>query len=327
MKFLDRAKIFIKSGDGGDGCVSFRREKFIPMGGPDGGNGGDGGDIIIHVTPDLNTLIDFRYQQHFKAAKGEGGKGKNRTGKKGKSLTLRLPPGTQIWNDDETVLLKDITTSQEDFILLKGGQGGLGNQHFKSSVQKAPRFSQKGFPGEDMWVWLQLKLIADVGLIGLPNAGKSTMISLFSRAGPKIAPYPFTTLIPHLGTVTWKEKRFVMADIPGLVKDAHAGKGLGHRFLGHIERSFLLVHLVSAESDDVVQDYEIIQHELKQYDQTLWERKQILVLSKADTQDPLLLGKKKAQLETYTQKEVFVVSCITPSGTTELLDRITEDIP
>ena len=324
MKFLDRAKIFLKSGDGGDGCVSFRREKFIPQGGPDGGSGGDGGDILFDISCDLNTLIDFRYQQHFKASKGENGKGQNCTGGKGKDLILKMPPGTQIWNEDETLLLHDILPPYEGFRFLKGGRGGMGNSHFKSSTHKTPKFAQKGEFGEEMWVWLKLKLIADVGLVGLPNAGKSTIISLFSGAKPKIAPYPFTTLTPHLGSVKNNENPFVIADIPGLIKDAHSGKGLGHRFLGHIERCGIILHIISAESADLVSDYNIINNELNRYDPKLAHKLQMVVLNKIDLLSSAETEKQKTLLEKHLQKPIHTLSCVTKEGAENLPKAIAE---
>ena len=242
MKFLDQAKIYIASGNGGDGCASFRREKYIEFGGPNGGDGGKGGNIIFKVDDNLNTLIDFRYQQHFKAKKGENGRGKNQTGANGSNMVIKVPPGTEIYNEDKTVLLTDLTKIDEEYILLKGGNGGLGNNHFKSSVNQAPRKFTKGELGEERWIWLSLKLFADIGVIGLPNAGKSTLLSTISNANPKIGDYPFTTLHPVLGTVKRFDKEIVLADIPGLIEGAHEGKGLGDKFLAHIERCKYLLY-------------------------------------------------------------------------------------
>lgn len=326
MKFLDRAKIFLKSGDGGDGCVSFRREKFIPQGGPDGGNGGSGGDILFDISCDLNTLIDFRYQQHFKAPKGENGRGQNCSGKKGQSLTILVPPGTQIWNEDNSILLHDMVPPYDPFIFLKGGRGGMGNAHFKSSTHKTPKFAQKGEVGEEMWVWLHLKLIADVGLVGFPNVGKSTLISHISRASPKIASYPFTTLTPHLGVVNDKLGSFVVADIPGLIEDAHAGKGLGHRFLSHVERCKIIVHIISADGPNVVQDYDIISEELRLYDEKLALKPRIIVLNKIDLVTPEDVRQKRVDLEKHTKKPVHLLSCETKEGIESLTHVMAQNL-
>lgn len=325
MKFLDRAKIFLKSGDGGNGCVSFRREKFIPMGGPDGGSGGEGGDIVFEVSKDLNTLIDFRYQQHFKAKKGEGGKGRSRSGKKGDSLLLKVPPGTQVWNEDETVLLKDFV-GKERLVFLKGGRGGVGNEHFKSSTHKAPKFAQQGAPGQELWVWLQLKLIADVGLIGLPNAGKSSLLSAVSNANPKTADYPFTTLFPHLGVATFKGKAFVMADIPGLIEGAHTGKGLGQKFLSHVERCKLLIHIMDASSTSLKKDYEQIQQEISEYDNKMPKKVGLIVLNKQDLLSDMEAVVAKETIQSCTKKPVKFLSCFTRLGMDALLDAILENL-
>ena len=326
MKFLDRAKIFLKSGDGGDGCVSFRREKFVPDGGPDGGNGGRGGDVLFDISYDLNTLIDFRYQQHFKASKGGNGRGQNCSGKKGPDLTILVPPGTQIWNEDNTVLLHDMVPPYDPFVFLKGGRGGMGNAHFKSSTHKTPKFAQKGEVGEEMWVWLNLKLIADVGLVGFPNAGKSTFLSLISRASPKIASYPFTTLNPHLGVVNEKSKSFVVADIPGLIEDAHTGKGLGHRFLSHIERCRMLVHIINADSVDVIKDYDVISQELGRYDDQLALKPRILALNKIDLVSLDEAQEEKDALEKRTQKPVHLLSCTTKEGVDALTKAMADNL-
>lgn len=282
MQFLDEAKIFLKSGDGGAGSISFRREKFIEFGGPDGGDGGRGGDIIFEVV-DGNTLIDYRYQQHFKAQKGHHGMGRNRTGGDGNDVVLRVPVGTQIIHEDRKTVLLDLTTIGERVVFLKGGIGGRGNTRFKSSTNQAPRRADTGMPGEEMWVWLRLKLMADAGLVGLPNAGKSTFISACTRARPKIADYPFTTLVPKLGVVYLDTKEFVLADIPGLIEGAHMGVGLGHKFLGHVERCRVLLHLIDAGLEDVVGAYQTIRNELTLYGGHLAEKTEILALSKSDT--------------------------------------------
>ncbi|MDP6896841.1 MAG: GTPase ObgE, partial [Rhodospirillales bacterium] len=265
MKFLDEAKIYLKSGDGGDGCVSFRREKFIEFGGPDGGDGGRGGDIEFVCVDNLNTLIDFRYKQHFKAGRGTHGMGRNRSGPKGKAITIKVPVGTQILSEDKEEVLADMTAAGETKALLRGGDGGRGNARFKSSTNQAPRRYDPGWPGEELWVWLRLKLIADAGLVGLPNAGKSTFLSAVTRAHPKIGDYPFTTLHPNLGVVRRGNDEFVLADIPGIIEGASEGAGLGTRFLGHVERCRVLLHLIDATGDDPVHSYETIRKEIEAY--------------------------------------------------------------
>ena len=255
MKFLDEAKVYIRSGDGGNGCVAFRREKFIEFGGPSGGNGGRGGDVIVEVADGLNTLIDYRYQQHFKAPKGVNGMGSDRHGANGKDIVMKVPLGTQIFDEDRETLIHDFTELGEKFVLATGGNGGFGNAHFKTSTNRAPRNANPGLPGEERWIWLRLKLIADAGLVGLPNAGKSTFLSVVSAAKPKIADYPFTTLHPQLGVVGVDSSEFVLADIPGLIEGAHEGVGLGDRFLGHVERCRVLLHLVDATSEHAGKDY------------------------------------------------------------------------
>ncbi|MBA4249366.1 MAG: GTPase ObgE [Candidatus Puniceispirillum sp.] len=282
MKFLDECKIFIQSGHGGAGCISFRREKFIEYGGPDGGNGGKGGSVYITAVQNLNTLIDFRYKQHFKAQTGHHGMGANRTGPHGEDIILNVPVGTQIFEDDKETLIKDMLVPNETFIILRGGDGGFGNAHYKTSTNQAPRKSTPGWPGEEKWIWLHLKLIADVGLIGLPNAGKSSFLSVATRAKPKIADYPFTTLNPQLGVVSAYDKEFVLADIPGLIEDAHLGHGLGTRFLGHIERCETLIHLIDCTSENIIGDYGIVRKELECYDETLSKKQEIIVLNKSD---------------------------------------------
>src|SRR5450755_2292678 len=278
MKFLDEAKVYIRSGDGGNGCVAFRREKFIEFGGPSGGNGGRGGDVIIEVVDGLNTLIDYRFQQHFKAPKGTNGMGKDRHGANGKPIVLKVPVGTQIFDEDRETLVHDCTQLGERFILAKGGNGGFGNAHFKSPTNRAPRNANPGQLGEERWIWLRLKLIADAGLIGLPNAGKSTFLAAVSAAKPKIAAYPFTTLHPNLGVVRVDATDFVLADIPGLIEGAHEGAGLGTRFLGHVERCRVLLHLVDATEEDVAGAYRIVRGELKAYGAGLEKKKEIVSL-------------------------------------------------
>jgi len=295
MKFLDQAKIYIASGHGGSGSISFRREAHVPFGGPDGGNGGRGGDIIAECTDGLNTLIDFRYQQHFKARPGEGGKGRDRSGISGKDLILRLPLGTQVLDETNNFILADMTKIGQRVTLAKGGEGGKGNAFFKTSTNQAPRKSQPGGPLEEKWIWLRLKLIADIGLVGLPNAGKSTLLSRITAAKPKIADYPFTTLHPNLGVVNQDNKEFVVADIPGLIKGAHEGQGLGHRFLGHVERCKGLIHLIDITSKNIVDDYTTIINEISAYDKNLSKKKQIVVLNKVDAveKDVIETAKKK----------------------------------
>lgn len=322
MKFLDEAKIFIKSGDGGAGCVSFRREKFIEYGGPDGGNGGKGGDIIFEAVSNLNTLIDFRYHQHFKAPKGDHGKGSNRTGSGGEDIIIKVPVGTQILAEDKETLLADFVQDGQRLAFLKGGDGGLGNEHFKSSTNQAPRKASPGWPGEEMWIWLRLKLIADVGIVGLPNAGKSTFLSIVSRARPKIADYPFTTLVPNLGVVYFHEKEFVMADVPGLIEGAHEGIGLGTRFLGHVERCKAILHLVDGTGEDVVDAYRIIRKELELYDQGITEKPEVIALNKCDALTEDMIAEKKKALEKATGQNVFSLSSISHKGMPEILERL-----
>lgn len=322
MKFLDEAKIFVKSGDGGNGCASFRREKFIEYGGPDGGDGGRGGHILIEAVDNLNTLIDYRYQQHFKAPKGENGKGAQRTGGSGEDITLKVPVGTQVFAEDKETLLHDFTTPGEKILFLRGGDGGFGNLHYKTSTNRAPERANPGFPGQECWIWLRLKLIADIGLLGLPNAGKSTFLSIVSRAKPKIADYPFTTLVPQLGVVRLENEEFVIADIPGLIEGAHEGAGLGHRFLGHVERCAALLHLLDANEEDIVKHYTIIRNELKSYDSNLASLPEVIVLNKSDLIEKELLQKKKKALEKASKKDVFLLSAITRDGLESLLYKL-----
>jgi GTP-binding protein len=324
MKFLDQAKIFVKSGDGGAGCVGFRREKYIEFGGPDGGDGGRGGDVIVEVVANLNTLIDYRYQQHFKAQRGGHGMGQNRSGPSGKSVVLRVPVGTQILADDNETLIADLTKPGERFVLLKGGDGGYGNTHFKSSTNQAPRRADPGWPGEERWIWLRLKLIADVGLVGLPNAGKSTFLAATSSARPKIADYPFTTLKPQLGVVRVDEQEFVVADLPGLIEGAAEGRGLGHRFLGHLERCGAVLHLIDGTQDDVVGAYKTIRAELEAYGQGLTGKPEIIGLSKADALDAAAVKKKRTALQRAVRRrsadaKVMVLSGVSGAGVPEVL--------
>lgn len=319
MKFLDEAKIFIKSGDGGDGCVSFRREKNIPFGGPNGGNGGRGGNVIVECVDGLNTLIDFRYQQHFKAKRGTHGMGTNRDGPKGESIVIKVPVGTQILDEENKIVLADFTKVGQSQVLAKGGDGGYGNAHFKTSTNQAPRRFDPGWPGEEMWVWLRLKLIADAGLVGLPNAGKSTFLAAVSRARPKIADYPFTTLHPNLGVVGIDEEEFVIADIPGLIEGAHEGAGLGHRFLGHVERCGVLLHLVDGTADDVVESYKIIRDELEAYGGVLKDKVEIVALNKCDALQSEEADEKHQALRKASGADVKKLSGIAGTGVEDVL--------
>ncbi len=326
MRFLDQAKIYVKAGDGGSGCVSFRREKYIPHGGPNGGDGGNGGNVIIRVNEGLNTLIDFRYKQHFKAKRGTHGMGSNRTGAAGADIILDLPLGTQLFTEDGETLLADLKESDQVITLARGGRGGQGNARFKSSTNQAPRFAQPGEEGDERWVWLKLKLLADAGLVGLPNAGKSTFLAAVSRAKPKIADYPFTTLEPKLGTVIIDDQSFVIADIPGLIEGAHEGAGLGDRFLGHIERSGVLLHLVDGTQDDVAGAYETIRTELEAYGQTLENRTELVCLNKADALTDDVLAERKEALETAAGRQVIVTSGASGIGVKEVLRAAWEAI-
>lgn len=298
MRFLDEAKIYVKSGDGGAGAISFRREKFVEFGGPDGGDGGRGGDVILRCVPNLNTLIDYRYTQHFRAKNGKGGAGRQRTGASADPLILEAPPGTQILDEDKEFVLADLTEPGQAVVIAKGGDGGFGNLHYKSSVTQAPKRNSPGWPGEERWIWLRLKLIADAGLVGLPNAGKSTFLAAVSAAKPKIADYPFTTMHPNLGVVRLDDRReFVLADIPGLIEGAHEGAGIGDRFLGHVERCSVLLHLVDgAGEEDVGDSYQVIRRELAAYGGGLAEKPEILALNKTDALDPETLTERLACL-------------------------------
>lgn len=326
MHFIDHVKIYLKSGDGGDGCVSFHREKFIEMGGPDGGNGGKGGDIIFETDPNLNTLIDFRYKQHFKAQKGEHGRGSNCTGAHGKSIVIKVPIGTQIFDEHKETVLFDLVKPEERFVFLKGGDGGRGNATFKTATNRAPRQFEKGWPGKETWVWLQLKLLADVGLVGLPNAGKSTFLSVATRAKPKIGDYPFTTIKPQLGVASVNDREFVIADIPGLIENAHLGSGLGDRFLGHIERCKVLLHLIDISSEDIEHDYEIIRHELEAYGHGLIDKPSIIALTKIDLVDDHRVEEAKKMLTKYSKFPVFAISAAQKSNINELLNYFSQVI-
>ena len=324
MKFLDEAKIYIRSGRGGNGCVSFRREKYIEFGGPDGGDGGRGGSIIAECADGLNTLIDYRYQQHFKAHAGQDGSGRNRTGSAGKDIILKLPQGTQILDETKQHILLDLTEVGQTETLLSGGNGGFGNARFKSSTNQAPRRANPGESPQELWVWLRLKLIADIGLVGLPNAGKSTFIASVSNAKPKIADYPFTTLAPNLGMVRLPKdaREFVIADIPGLIEGAHEGKGLGHRFLGHVERCKALLHLVDATEEDVIKHYDVISSELGNYAPALLEKKQVILLTKIDALSDAEIEEKQMRLQAHTKREVRVISSVTKQNIDALIYEI-----
>jgi GTP-binding protein len=322
MQFLDEAKIFIKSGDGGAGCVSFRREKFIPNGGPDGGDGGRGGSIIVKVATGLNTLIDYRYKQHFKAKKGEHGMGKQRYGKSAPDLVLTVPAGTQIFEEDKETLIADLTKPDDVLVLAKGGKGGLGNIHFKSSTNQAPRTATPGGSGEERWVWLKLKLLSDAGLVGLPNAGKSTFLSTVTAAKPKIADYPFTTLTPQLGVVSHADTEFVLADIPGLIEGASEGKGLGTRFLGHVERCGVLLHLLDASSENPLADYRTVRDELNAYGDALITKPEIVALSKVDLLDAKALKAVRKKIGDALGFSVLTLSSATRDGVEDALETM-----
>jgi len=319
MKFLDQAKIFLRSGDGGAGCVAFRREKFIEHGGPNGGNGGRGGDIVFEVAEGLNTLIDFRYRQHFKAPRGGNGEGSDRTGADAPALVIKTPPGTEILDEDGETLLVDLTHVGEKLVFLKGGDGGFGNAHYKSSTNRAPRKSTPGWPGQERWVWLRLKLIADAGIVGLPNAGKSTFLAATSHARPKIADYPFTTLTPNLGVVRLDDREFVLADIPGLIEDAHEGAGLGTRFLGHVERTGVLLHLVDATEASPTKAYRTVRREIEAYGHGLAEKPEIVALSKIDALSPKDLSRVKRNLTRALGKAPLLLSSASGLGVREAL--------
>lgn len=326
MKFLDEAKIYLRSGDGGNGCISFRREKYVEYGGPDGGDGGRGGDLVFECASDLNTLIDFRYKQHFKAPRGTDGMGKNRSGPSGKPLVIKVPPGTQIFDEDRETLLADIKTPGQRIVFLKGGNGGFGNTHFKSSTNQAPRRANPGLEGEERWVWLRLKLIADAGLVGLPNAGKSTFLAACTRAHPKIADYPFTTLHPNLGVVAVDDRTFVLADIPGLIEGASEGAGLGTRFLGHVERCRVLLHLVDGTQDDVADAYRTVRGELEAYGGGLADKTEIVALNKIDALDADTIEERRAELAEACGKDVQTISGVAGMGVRELTFTLEREI-
>jgi len=327
MHFLDQAKIFIRSGAGGPGAVSFRREKFIEYGGPDGGNGGKGGDIVFEAVHGLNTLIDFRYTQHFRAPRGKGGSGSNRTGAGGDDLVIKVPVGTQVLADDEErTLLADFTEEGQQVVFLKGGDGGRGNASYKTSTNRAPRQHGTGWPSEEMWIWLRLKLLADVGLVGLPNAGKSTFINAVTNAQAKVGAYAFTTLRPQLGVVRHKGREFVVADIPGLIEGAAEGAGVGDRFLGHIERCQVLLHLVDVNDEDVAASYRIVRDELEAYGEGLLDKPTILALNKVDTLDEELIAALSAELAEASGAKVYPLSAAGEIGLEPVLDALVEKL-
>ncbi|HVJ51134.1 MAG TPA: GTPase ObgE [Aliidongia sp.] len=326
MKFLDQCKIYLKSGDGGAGAAAFRREKFIEFGGPSGGDGGRGGDIVIEAVANLNTLIDYRYQQHFKAQNGRPGAGSNKTGANGESITLKVPIGTQILDEDRETVLLDLTTAGERVLLLRGGDGGYGNTHFATSTNQAPRRRDLGWPGVERWVWLRLKLIADAGLVGLPNAGKSTFLAAVSHAKPKIADYPFTTLKPQLGVVKAGENEFVLADLPGLIEGASEGVGLGHRFLGHVERCSVILHLIDGTEEDVTGAYKLVRKELKAYGAGLVDKAEIVCLNKADAIPEDELKEKLRKLKRSSKRPVMVMSGATGQGVPAVIHALHAEI-
>ena len=326
MKFLDQAKIYIRSGDGGNGCVAFRREKYIEFGGPFGGDGGKGGDVYVECVDNLNTLIDYRYQQHYKAKNGENGMGKNRTGAGGTDCTIKVPPGTEVYAEDGETLLADLVHVGDRVMLSQGGNGGFGNMRFKSATNQAPYHANAGLPGLELTIWLRLKLIADAGLIGLPNAGKSTFLATVTEARPKIANYPFTTLHPNLGVVEAGDTSFVLADIPGLIEGANEGAGLGVRFLGHIERCRVLLHLVDATESDVAEAYKTVRRELKAYGAEIEKKKEIVALTKCDSVTAEEIAEKIEALKKASRKKPLVLSAVTGAGVKDALYALTREI-
>jgi GTPase len=327
MHFLDQAKIYVKSGAGGPGAVAFRREKFVEFGGPDGGNGGKGGDIIFEAVPGLNTLIDFRYTQHFRAPRGKGGAGSNKTGAGGDDLIIKVPIGTQILSEDKEHVLADFIKTGERRVFLRGGDGGRGNASYKTSTNRAPRQHGTGWPSEDMWIWLRLKLLADAGLVGLPNAGKSTFINAVSNAKAKVGDYPFTTTRPQLGVVSHKGREFVLADIPGLIEGAADGAGIGDRFLGHIERCRVLLHLVDATGDDPVRAYRVVRAELDAYGAGLTDKVEVIGLNKVDALDPAAIKTLTTKLKRASKAEILTLSGATGDGIEAALNRLLDAIP
>ncbi len=324
MKFLDQVKIYIKAGDGGSGSPSFRREKFIEFGGPDGGDGGKGGSVILVSERNLNTLIDYRYQQHFKAERGGDGKGKNQTGKGGDNLYLKVPIGTQVFEEDNKTLIFDFKKEKDEYTAAIGGKGGFGNTRFKSSTNRAPRKFTKGLKGEDFWIWLQLKTIADIGIIGLPNAGKSSLLASITSANPKIANYKFTTLNPNLGVAVYDDKEITLADIPGLIEGAHKGVGLGTKFLKHIERCKTLLHLIDVTEKDLIRSYKQIRAELGKYSKSLLKKNEIIVLNKIDLIDKKNLDSKKKILSGKIKKKIYDLSTLDKSKISKIKSKLLE---
>ena len=322
MKFLDEIKIFVKSGNGGSGCCSFRREKFIEYGGPDGGNGGKGGDVIIKCTNSLNTLIDYKYKQHCIAKDGKPGMKKNKTGKNGNDFTINVPVGTEILMDDKKTLIKDLSNENDQIIIAFGGNGGLGNINYKSSTNRSPRKFSKGENGEEKWLYLKLKLIADIGITGLPNAGKSSFIKKISAAKPKIGDYPFTTITPNLANILINNKEFTFADIPGVIEDAHKGKGLGLDFLSHIERCKILLHLIDVTDDKITKNYKIIRNEIKKYKNKVEKKNELICLTKCDLLQKDELKHKISELKNVCKKEIYFCSNITGEGIKEVLKKL-----
>ena len=314
MKFLDQAKIYIKAGDGGSGSASFRREKFIEFGGPDGGDGGDGGSIVLIASKNLNTLIDFRYQQHFKAERGQDGKGKKKTGKSGKNLILKVPLGTQIFEEDDNTLIEDLNKSEQKVTVANGGKGGLGNVRFKSSTNRTPRKKTDGNKGESFWIWLQLKVIADIGIIGMPNSGKSSLLSALTNARPKIANYPFTTINPNLGVTNYENKEITLADIPGLIEGAHEGIGLGDKFLRHIERCKSILHLIDITNNNLLENYSKVRKELFKYSNKLVKKREIIVFNKIDMINEEEINKKIDIFKKRIKRKIFTISALKHIG-------------
>ena len=326
MKFLDQAKIYVKAGDGGPGSSSFRREKFVEFGGPDGGDGGDGGSIILSAQENLNTLIDFRFKQHFKAERGQNGMGKKKTGKNGKDLILKIPIGTQIFEEDNNTLIDDLTKIGQKIVIAKGGKKGLGNVRFKSSTNRAPRKKTDGSEGESFWICLQLKVIADIGIIGMPNAGKSSLLSMLTKAKPKIANYPFTTINPNLGVTSYNDKEVTLADIPGLIEGAHEGIGLGDKFLRHIERCKSLIHLIDITDENVLENYQKIRKELSKYSTSLLKKKEIIVFNKIDIISANESNTKISSFKKKIRKNIYKISVIQNNGLTNLKKNLINNV-
>jgi GTP-binding protein len=327
MQLIDEVKVNVLSGKGGNGCISFRREKYIPYGGPNGGDGGRGGAVIISSDPNINTLAHFRYKHHFKADNGQHGMGSNKSGKDGEDIILKVPFGTQIFSDDSGVLIYDFGNEKSDFIMVRGGKGGIGNSHFKSSTNRAPQFAIDGELGQEMWIWIKLKMLSDVGIIGLPNAGKSTLLSKASNARPKIADYPFTTLSPQLGIVRSHDREFVMADIPGLIEGASLGIGLGIKFLKHIERCKVLLHLIDINSESFIEDYNKIRIELGNYSKELTKKIEIICLNKCDSLDIEIAKERAKELSLAIKKEVFLMSGVSGYNVQFILDQLFDLFP